>query len=257
MRLPTFVIAGSQKCGTTSLAAALRQHRQVHVARPKEIHFFDRHFKRGLEWYAEQFSPRDHHLQIGEATPAYLDDHVARKRITRTLPDLKVVILLRNPVDRAYSHYWHKRRLGDEPLATLEEAVTAEPERLAEAGPRPRNRLRHAYVDRGHYMDRIDPLVAAHGRERVHVMLLDDLVAQPKRTLRSLLTFLEVDPGPARRMKVQQRNTYRQGPERDAHRASYPPMAEQTRAALEEEYAESNARLAEFLGRELTGWRRG
>ena len=225
MRLPTFVIAGTQKGGTTSLAAVLRQHRQVHICRPKEVHFFDRHFKRGLEWYAEQFSPRDHHLQIGEATPAYLDDHVARKRITRTFPDLKVVILLRNPVDRAYSHYWHKRRLGDEPLATFEEAVAAEPERLATAGPRPRNRLRHAYVDRGHYMDRIDPFVAAHGREQVHVMLLDDLVDRPGRTLRHLLNFLEVNPRPARRMQVERRNTYRAGPTREAGRASYPTMA--------------------------------
>ena len=120
MPLPTFVIAGAQKCGTTSLAAALRQHRQVHVSRPKELHFFDRPLRaRAASGTPTQFSPRDRHAQIGEATPVYLDDPVARERLIQTLPDAKIVIILRNPVDRAYSHYWHKRRLGSEPLATL------------------------------------------------------------------------------------------------------------------------------------------
>jgi hypothetical protein len=253
--LPTFVIAGAQKCGTTTLAAALRQHRQVYVSRPKELHFFDAHFARGLDWYAEQFSPKDRHVQIGEATPVYLDHPVARARLSRTLPDAKVVVILRNPVDRAYSHYWHKRRLGSEPLASFEEAVAAEPERRAAA--RRQSWLKHAYVDRGHYMDRIDPLVASHGRDRVHVLLLDDLVADPPDTLGALLQFLEVNPGPARRITVGKRNRYRAGRKGAADRASYPAMSPTTRDALTEQYAESNARLAAFLGRDLSAWQRG
>lgn len=252
MPLPTFVIAGSQKCGTTSLAATLRQHRQVHVPRPKEVHFFDHHFARGLEWYADQFSPRDHHLQIGEATPAYLDHPLAVQRLARTLPEARVVILLRNPVDRAYSHYWHKRRLGDEPLETFEEAVADEPRRREVA--RRSTWLRRAYVERGHYIERIEPLVSAYGRERVHVMLLDDLVSEPQPSLRALLRFLEVNPKPARRMTFGQRNTYRSGEARESDRASYPPLAEPTRQALTEQFATSNARLATFLDRDLSAW---
>lgn len=252
MPLPTFIIAGSQKCGTTSLAATLRQHRQVHVPRPKEVHFFDHHFARGPEWYAEQFSPRDHHLQVGEATPSYLDHPVAGQRLARTLPDARIVILLRNPVDRAYSHYWHRRRLGGEPLETFEEAVAAEPGRRAAA--QRFAYLRHAYVERGHYIDRIEQFVAWQGRDRVHVLLLEDLVAQPRPTLRELLRFLDVNPKPARRMTFGQRNTYRSGEAREADRASYPPMAPRTRAELSEQYAGSNARLAAFLDRDLSSW---
>jgi hypothetical protein len=252
MPLPTFVIAGSQKCGTTSLAATLRQHRQVHVPRPKEVHFFDHHFARGPEWYAEQFSPRDHHRQVGEATPSYLDHPVAGRRLARTLPEARIVILLRNPVDRAYSHYWHRRRLGGEPLETFEEAVAAEAGRRAAA--RRFGYLRHAYVERGHYIDRIEQFVDWQGRDRVHVMLLEDLVAQPQPTLRELLRFLDVNPGPARRMTFGKRNTYRSGEAKDADRASYPPMAPGTRAELSERYAGSNARLAAFLGRDLSAW---
>lgn len=252
MPLPTFVIAGSQKCGTTSLAATLRQHRQVHVPRPKEVHFFDHHFARGAEWYAEQFSPREHHLQIGEATPSYLDHPLAAKRLARTLPEARIVVLLRNPVDRAYSHYWHKRRLGDEHLESFEEAVAAEPARREAA--RRASWLRHAYVARGHYIDRIETFVASHGRDRVHVMLLEDVVAETGPTLRRLLRFLEVNPAPARRMTFGKRNSYRSGEKKDADRAAYPPMDPATRRALTEQYAASNARLAAFLDRDLSAW---
>jgi hypothetical protein len=250
--LPTFVIAGSQKCGTTSLAATLRQHRQVHVPRPKEVHFFDQHFARGTEWYAEQFSPREHHRQVGEATPSYLDHPLATRRLARTLPDARIVVVLRNPVDRAYSHYWHKRRLGDEPLETFEEAVAAEPGRRQAA--RRASWLRHAYVGRGHYIDRIEEYVASHGRDRVHVVLLDDLVAAPRPTIRALLRFLDVNPKPARTMTFGRRNSYRAGEAKDAERAAYPPMSPETRALLSEQYAASNARLAAFLDRDLSAW---
>jgi hypothetical protein len=222
------------------------------VPRPKEVHFFDHHFARGPEWYAEQFSPRDHHRQVGEATPSYLDHPVAGRRLARTLPEARIVILLRNPVDRAYSHYWHRRRLGGEPLETFEEAVAAEAGRRAAS--RRFGYLRHAYVERGHYIDRIEQFVDWQGRDRVHVMLLEDLVAQPQPTLRELLRFLDVNPGPARRMTFGKRNTYRSGEAKDADRASYPPMAPGTRAELSERYAGSNARLAAFLGRDLSAW---
>ena len=177
MPLPTFVIAGAQKCGTTSLAAALRQHRQVYVSRPKELHFFDAHFARGLDWYAEQFSPRDATTsQIGEATPVYLDHPVAR---ARTHPDA--------PRREGRHHPAQPGRPGLLPLLAqaaageraarpcFEEAVAAEPERRAAA--RRHSWLKHAYVDRGHYMDRIGPLVADHGLDRV----ARDAARRPRR----------------------------------------------------------------------------
>jgi len=253
MTLPTFVIAGAQKCGTTSLAGAVRQHPQIHLSRRKEIHFFDRHFDRGLDWYREQFTPKPHHAQVGEATPAYMYDPVARERMIATLPEARIVIILRNPVDRAYSHYWHKRRLGDESLPTFEEAMAAEPLRRERAGVRAR--IGFAYVDRGHYIDQIEQLVASQGRDRVHVMLLDDLVRDQTGSLKALLEFLEVDPGPAAELEVRKRNSYRVTTDAGTtETVEYTSMSDETRAALTAQYAESNARLAEFLGRDLTAW---
>ncbi len=253
MTLPSFVIAGAQKCGTTTLAGVVRQHPEVHLSKRKEIHFFDRHFDRGLEWYESQFSPKPHHRQVGEATPAYMYDATARERLTQTLPEARLVIILRNPVDRAYSHYWHKRRLGDEPLATFEEAMDAEPERRARTGVRAR--IGFAYVDRGHYVDQLEELAAAQGRERLHVMLLDDLVSDRVATMRALLEFLEIDPEPAASLEVRKRNSYRVTDDSGTtETVPYSPMPAETRARLTEFYADSNARLADFLGRDLSAW---
>ncbi|WP_432479614.1 sulfotransferase domain-containing protein [Nocardioides sp. GXQ0305] len=253
MTLPTFLIAGAQKCGTTSLAGAVRKHPEVHLSRRKELHFFDRRFDRGLDWYESQFTPKRHHTQVGEATPAYMYDAAARERLTKTLPDARIVIILRNPVDRAYSHYWHKRRLGDEPLPTFEEAIAAEPERRARDAVRAR--IGFAYVDRGHYIDQIEDLVARHDRELVHVLLLDDLVGDRVATMRSLLEFLDVDPGPAETLEVRKRNPYRvTTDEGTTESVEYTPMSPETRARLTDVYAGSNARLAEFLGRDLSAW---
>lgn len=256
MTLPTFLIAGAQKCGTTSLAGALREHPEIFMTKRKELHFFDRHYDRGLEWYERHFTPEPQHRQFGEATPAYMFDKDARSRLAQTLPEAKIVIILRDPVSRAYSHYWHKRRLGDEPLTSFEDAVAAEPERMASNRVRVRNG--YSYITRGYYMDQIEPMVEAHGRDRVHVLLLDDLTADRVGTLRTLLEFLEVDPGPAQELNVGQRNKYRVTTESgDVQPVQYEPMAEATRLRLQELYAESNARLAEFLGRDLSHWQRG
>ncbi|QZY30224.1 sulfotransferase family protein [Nocardioides coralli] len=253
MPLPTFVIAGAQKCGTTSLSEALRKHREIHISRPKELHFFDRRYRRGLEWYESQFTPRPHHRQVGEATPAYMYDPVARERLGATLPEARILVILRNPVDRAYSHYWHKRRLGDETLETFEEAIEAEPERRAR--DQVKKRIGFAYVDRGHYASQVEALFANHGRERVHVLLLDDVSRDQVGTMRAVLEFLGVDPQPAEHLEFPRSNKYRVVDESGAQAAAaYTPMSPETRARLTEHYTESNERLAELIGRDLSSW---
>lgn len=255
MTLPTFLVAGAQKCGTTSLSGTLRQHSEIYMSKRKELHFFDRHFERGLDWYESHFTPEPHHKQVGEATPAYMFDPDARGRLAETLPGVRIVIILRDPVSRAYSHYWHKRRLGHEQLTTFEEAVAAEPERTA--SEKVRTRLGFAYLERGHYIDQIEPLVETHGREHVHVMLLDDLNVDRVGTLRGLLEFLHVDPDQAAQLQDVQRNSYRvPTDDGDVQQAEYAPMGDETRARLQQYYAGSNARLADFLGRDLSHWQR-
>lgn len=255
MPLPTLVIAGAQKCGTSSLVTLLRQHPQVSMSRPKELHFFDRHFDRGLDWYREQFTMGGTHLHAGEGTPAYLYDPATRARMMETLPEAKIVVILRDPARRAYSHYWHERRLGHE-SSPFEEALDLEKERLATGELR--NRKCYSYVDRGHYIDQIEALESGHARERIHVLLFEDLIARRVASLKRLFEFLGVDTEPAGAIKEVWRNPYRatdpSGKARSGAPTAYPPIQHETRARLVEHFTPHNDRMAAWLGQDLSPW---
>jgi sulfotransferase family protein len=253
MPLPTMVIAGAQKCGTSSLALACRQHPQISMSERKELHFFDRNFDRGLEWYEGQFERLPQHRAVGEATPAYLYEREARERMLATLPEAKVIVVLRDPVERAYSHFWHTTRRGDEDKS-FEEALELEPERIASSVLE--DRARYSYVARGHYVDQLLAVVTEHDRSLLHVMLLDDVKADQAAALETLFRFLDVDPEAAQAIPEIWRNRYRV-PDKDRGKAlprEYPPMNPETRARLKEVFRESNDRLGEWLGRDLSAW---
>lgn len=255
MPLPTFIIVGAQKCGTSSLTAMLRSHPQIHMSRPKELHFFDRNHQRGLEFYAGQFQPRPHHVAIGEATPVYMYDPSSRERISDLLPEVKLVVILRDPVSRAYSHFWHSKRLGFDSSATFEDALEREPERLS-SGMRS-DRIRFSYVARGHYLEQLEALEARHGATKIHTMLLDDLKSDRVATLERLFSFLGVDTAQAASTEEKWTNRYRVTDEGGAQKiVKYPPMEPATRARLTEHFTPHNERLAEHLGRDLSGWNR-
>ncbi|PJJ56408.1 sulfotransferase domain-containing protein [Mumia flava] len=256
MPLPTFLIVGAQKCGTTTLAATLRQHPQITMARPKELHFFDRRPERGLDWYAEQFKPNRRTKQWGEATPAYMYLPETREAIHEAVPQARLVVILRDPVKRAYSHFWHTKRKGREDLDSFEEALALEPERLATGTMR--ERAQYSYVDRGHYVDQLEALARLYGRDRLHVLLLDDLIADRDTTLEQVLGFLGVDASKAGQLEEKWKNRYRvaEKPDQAPTPVAYPPLDPQTRERLAEVYAPSNERLAAWLGRDLPGWTR-
>src|ERR671919_2133494 len=108
LRLPTFLVIGAMKSGTTALINSLGKHPDV-FALPSEIHFFDRFHDRGLDWYRERFAKARGQGAVGESTPEYMYLPHARERIVRDLPGVQLIAILRNPVERAYSHYWHNR----------------------------------------------------------------------------------------------------------------------------------------------------
>ncbi len=144
--LPNFVIIGAPRSGTTSLSAYLGTHPQVFMSREKELHFFDRRFHRGIEWYARQFARAKGKIGIGEATPRYMYGAEAIARMYELLPETKLIAILRNPVDRAYSHYWHFRARGWEPL-DFARAIAAE-----ERGEQDHSRTRRSYLEDGRYL---------------------------------------------------------------------------------------------------------
>ncbi len=137
--VPDFPIVGAMKSGTSSLYLYTTQHPHVLPALKVEVHYFDINFNRGNKWYRSHFPTifykfisrliKRHKMITGEASPYYLFFPHSAQRIYTTFPNLKIIIILRNPVDRAYSHYFHSTRGGFESLS-FEEAVKKESERL-------------------------------------------------------------------------------------------------------------------------------
>lgn len=131
-KAPGFSRSRGPEGGTTTLQALLSAHQQVFLPAGKEVHYFSLHYERGAHWYGEQFADAVPSQCCGEITPYYLFHPEAPRRIQELLPGVRLVLLLRDPVERAVSQYFHSVRLGLEPLS-LEQALLAEPERLAGA----------------------------------------------------------------------------------------------------------------------------
>lgn len=182
--LPTYLIAGAMRSGTTSLNAYLREHPDIFVARRKEVHFFDQNYHRGVEWYQEHFAEAGDRSAVGEASPAYLYDPDVAERIATTLPGVKILVLLRDPVTRAHSHYWHNRSVGRERMS-FEDALEAEESRMAKND---RDRWRYSYTDRGRYARQLENMLIHIPRDQLLVQTFDELTTDPvtlyKRTCR-------------------------------------------------------------------------
>jgi|SRR5690242_3518862 len=116
MILPHFLIIGAQRCGTTSLFEYLARHPDVAPPSAKELHFFDSEYHKGDAWYRERFPSLRNGFITGEATPYYIFHPHTPTRVRDWNSKVKLIVLLRNPVDRAYSHYHHEVRLGTESL---------------------------------------------------------------------------------------------------------------------------------------------
>ena len=247
--LPDFLILGAQKAGTTALYAYLRWHPSVTGPSWKEVSFFDRHWRRGVPWYRGHFPLRRAGRLVGEASPGYLFHPLAPERVRETVPGAKLIVLLRDPVDRALSHYHHEVALGREPLS-FEEALDAEAERtrgeeerlVREPGYFSHAWWDHAYVARGRYAEQLERWLAVFPRQQLLVLASEQLATDPSATYRRVLDFLGAAPHDLARYP----RVYEQ---------RYEEMAPSTRRRLALTFAEPNRRLYELLGRDF-GWTR-
>jgi hypothetical protein len=216
-RLPNFFIIGAAKSGTTSLHEYLAQHPQIYMSFPKELNFFsfldstpsfsgppcepgnpvlrDRLRREMYDlsittWpdYRKVFSRVRSEQAIGESSVSYLYFPQAAERIRRSVPDARLIAILRNPVDRAYSKYRQLRRDSAEPLVQFEQAVAAEPARM-QANWSPA----WFYVDRGCYHRQLKRYYELFDHRQIHVVLYDEFMERPVETLQGILAFLEVD----------------------------------------------------------------
>jgi hypothetical protein len=242
--LPDFLILGAQKAGTTALYAYLRWHPDITGPSFKEVSFFDRHYAQGERWYRAHLPLRRRAL-VGEASPSYLFHPQAPERVARMLPESRLIALLRNPVERAFSHYQHEVALGREPLS-FEEAIDREDERMRgelDHMLRDPSYLSHAwwnytYVARGRYAEQLERWFGAFPRDQLLVLLTDELAADTPGTYRRVLDFLGAE--------AHDLDSYPRIFDRD-----YADMDPATRARLEELFAEPNRRLAALLGLDL------
>ena len=245
--LPDFLVIGAQKAGTTALYAYLRWHPAIGGPFWKEVSFFDRHWAKGEDWYRGQFPLRRGGRLLGEASPSYVFHPLAPERVRAVVPDVRLIVLLREPGDRAYSHYQHEVALGRETLS-FEDALEAEEGRLRGevericADPRAFSRewWGHTYSARGHYADQLERWLELFPREQLLAVTTDELGTRPEETYSSVLAHLGA---PAHSL-----GDYPRVFDRD-----YQPMRPETREALTARFAEPNRRLEKLLGRPL-GW---
>jgi Sulfotransferase family len=162
------------------------------MAPSKELHFFDLddRFFLGVDWYASHFRGAPLGARLGEATQTYMYLPHALERIEHTLPGCRAVALLRDPVDRAYSHYWHNVERGREDLRFVE-ALGAERQRLE--GADVPTRLRYSYLDRGHYLRQLEGLIRVFGKEHLEVILFEELVRDTHKQFSRVCGFLSID----------------------------------------------------------------
>jgi hypothetical protein len=261
--LPDFLIIGTKRGGTTSLFNALAEHPSVAPLFPaaqqiKGVHFFDQHFDRGVDWYRSHFPTVARRLReerrlggpylAGEGSPYSLYHPLAAERAARVVPDARFIVQLRDPVDRAYSHYRERVRHGAEPLS-FEDALDAEPERLAgeeerivrEApGYQSFGHENWSYFAQGSYAAQLERWFASFPRESLLVLRSEDLFEDFEGVYRKVLQFLGLPPDGKRSFR----------------RFNYHPgagMSAVTRDRLRTSYREHNERLRALLDRDF-GW---
>ncbi len=238
-RLPDFVIIGAQRGGTTSLYRSLTEHPDVGAALRKEVHFFDRYHANGLDWYRAHFPRHGEASVVGEASPYYLFHPGVPQRVREVLPQARFIALLRNPVDRAYSHYQMLVRRGVEDLS-FEEAVAREPERLAGGDPESQAWRHYSYLTRGLYAEQIERWWDVFPREQLLIVKSEDLYQDTGGVVGQVSAWLGLRPWEPSDLKAY-------------HVADYRDMDPVTRQRLLAHFAPFNRRLYDLLGRDF-GW---
>lgn len=206
--LPDFLCIGAQKAGTTTLYQHMRSHPGIYMPATKEVHYFSQHFDRPLSWYESHFVRARRWQRTGEATPYYLFHPEAPGRIASVRPQARMIVLLRDPVERALSGYFHARRLGEETL-DIEAAFDAEPERLKDAaatlavpGSAHRSHHMHSYLSRSRYEEQLSRFLAHFPRSQLLLIRSEDLFASPAVIWSHVQAFLGVAPVPLRDPKI-------------------------------------------------------
>jgi hypothetical protein len=293
--LPNFLILGAQKAGTTALFYALSKHPEVFTSPVKEPRFFadeakalgkaagpgdgETRMMTSLEEYEALFAGAGSAVARGEASPAYLYDEGAPAKIATLVPEAKLIAILRNPVERAYSNFLYLVREGREPLQDFGAALDAEAQRRAEGWS-----TNWLYKDKGFYGAQLERYLEHFPAEQLHCILYEDYNRDPGPAVKEVYRYLGVDDGfvpdlsirlnvsglpksrglqalsnRSRRLKWLVEplvpNRLRRGLlEAQNKNLSRPPLPPQVRSRLVEEYREDIERVRQLTGLDVSGW---
>ncbi len=266
-----FIGIGAFRSGTSWIAQVLREHPEICVPHIKEIEFFSKYYQKGMSWYESQFTERGGPRVRGEYSNSYLCDEDAPKRIKKHFPEAKLVVCLRNPVDRAYSHYWWGA-LNFNKDAGIDE-----------------------YLEEGFYHRYLVRWFDLFSQEKIHIILFDNIESRPGTVVRDLYEFLGVDSSfvppslgkkvnPAAKVRfrflvvlfklrkflekaglgglidfLKRANLYNRIQRLyvmvNRKEATYPPMSRSERERLRKVFRKDIESLEKLIGRDLRGWK--
>lgn len=244
-KLPDFIIVGAQRSGTTSLYQFLTSHVEFYSGIKKEIHFFDNFYSRGLKWYKSHFPNKSSKKRSIDASPYYMFHPLAIDRIASVIPDVKIIALLRNPVDRAFSQYKWEVRQGYEKL-NFDDAIKCEKERLngerekiqKEVNYYSLNHQHHSYVERGKYYRQVKKVLDNFPQKNCLFLDSEALFNGDLEEFQKLALFLEIDKLDLKKFK-----------ETNATRES--SMDEDKRKLLQKIFEKENEKLYSLLNRDF------
>lgn len=245
---PTFLIAGAPRSGTTWLYHLLDRHPEIYMAKPvrPEPKFFlvDELYARGLQHYIDTwFAASDAYAAAGEKSTNYLESCAAAERIHRDLPNVRLVFILREPAQRAYSN-WAWSRMNRMETDDFETALALEDERERTLPARLRYARPHAYFSRGLYAAMLRPYFERFARDQILCLKFEDIILKPERLASRLHAFIGVTPRPDDTLGLDVVNPSEAG---DA-------MSDRVRRQLRDRYAASIRDLVQLLGPEFEEW---
>jgi hypothetical protein len=281
-----FIGIGTSKAGTTWVSEMLDAHPGICVSEPKEVNYFNEqdnyylienlNYNKGLNWYKNHFLHWKTGQIIGEFTPKYLSDPKAPLRIKMSFPDVKLIVCLRNPVDRAFSQYIFIRYFKKKEGRSFEEVVRKEPQ----------------YIEKGLYFKHLNRYFQYFDKTRIHIIWFDDIKSHPTRVLKDLFVFLGVNEtfnplNTGKKINAARQSRFHQLPEltdivtralaryklsfiikaikktgihtiikkANIQKLEYTPMQEQTRIYLKQKFADDIAGLEKLLNKDLSHWK--
>ncbi len=250
IKAPDFIIIGAQKCGTSTLFRNLRKHPETYLHRKKELHFFDENYSNGLEWYLKYFNDKkkpNKPFCTGEASPYYFFHPLASSRIFETFPGIKLILLLRNPVSRAYSQYHHMKRKGRVSLS-FEHCIKLEADMLkgrkeqfyADENYSDMMYRRFSFLARSRYAEQLTEWYKFFSKEQILIIKSEDYFRDNQAIFNVVFQFLGLPPCPITLEK--------------SHESSgYPLMKPETRQQLKAYFEPFNKELYQLTGRDF-GW---